>query len=314
MKAFFCALILMTLSVWTPTAGAQAPATNPADITMTVTVVNHRAAGAPAPRLTKGDLVVRQEGMVRPVAGWRPLLQSPEGIDVAVLVDDSLAPNVALQWKDVGGFIRLLPKDSHVAIAYGSYGGANILQPFTSDREQAIKALRIPIGRINEGSSIYLSLVALLRHWPADGRHRMVLLVSNGVDLMYGVLQSEPGMNQNLQRAIDDAQKDGVVVDAIFASGASRVSRNLFLIGNGQSCLARLALDTGGTAYTNGLETPISFSPYLSEITSNFANMYLLTFQAALPAKPSFALIQLSAEPSGIELIGPSKVFLPAGK
>jgi hypothetical protein len=294
-------------------AGAQTIVSQPADVTVTVTVINHQPNATAASPLSKDDIVVRQKGKVRPVLDWEPLASS-KGIDLAVLVDDSLAPGVALQWEDVGGFIRLLPKDSRVAIVYGSHSGATFAQPFTPDRERAIKSLRIPMGRINEGSSIYLSLVDLIKHWPSDGRRRMVLLVSDGVDLFHGVLNSQPGLNNDLQQAIDQSQKEGVIVDAIFASGASHFSHNIFLIDNGQGCLARLALETGGTAFTPTLETPVSFSPYLRQIAGSIRNMYLLTFRAALPAQAGYERIDLSAEPNGIELLGPSRVYLPAAR
>ncbi|HVB34527.1 MAG TPA: hypothetical protein VNJ52_09175 [Patescibacteria group bacterium] len=312
MARTLCSIVLLTCLACPALSGAQASASSPSDVTVTVTVVNHRPSAASAPRLTKGDVVVRQNGNVRPVLAWEPLAGSSAGIDLAVLVDDSLQQSVALQWKDVAGFIRLLPENSRVAIAYGRYGGATMVQPFTSDRELAIKSLRIPMGSINEGASIYLSLADLNHRWPADGRRHMVLLISDGIDLFYGVADSEPGLNRNLQQAIDQSQKDGVVVDAIFASGASHFSRNFFLVNNGQGCLARLALETGGTAYTSPFETPVSFTPYLRQITASLADMYRLTFQAALPAKAGFARIRLSAEPQGIELFGPSRVYLPA--
>lgn len=293
-------------------AADQAAGSNPADVTVAVTVINHRANATEAPHLSKDDVVLRQGGKIRPILDWQPLVKSSKGIDLAVLVDDSLESRVALQWGDVGGFVRLLPKGSRVAIVYGSNSGASVVQPFTADREAAIKALRIPMGSINEGSSIYLALADLIKHWPSDGRQRMVLLISDGEDLFYGVLDSEPGLNQNLQRAIDQSQKAGVVVDAIFASGASHFSHNIFLINNGQGCLARLALETGGTAFTPSLETPVSFSPYLRQITESIQAMYLLTFRAALPANAGYARIELSAESNGIELLGPSRVYLPA--
>lgn len=295
-------------------AQGQTPASSGSNVTVTVTVLNRRPSATSTPRLAKDDVVVHQNGKVRPVVAWEPVAGSSSGIDLAVLIDDSLQASVALQWKDVGGFIRLLPKDSRVAIAYASHGGATMAQPFTTDRERAIKSLRIPMGRVSGGGSIYLSLVDLIGHWPADGRRHVVLVISDGVDLLYGVVESEPGMNRNLQEAINQSQRHGVVVDAIFATGASYVSHNLFLINNGQGCLSRLALETGGAAYTSGFRTPVSFSPFLRQIVENIAHMYRLTFRAALPAKPGFARIRLSAEPPGVELLGPSRVYLPAAR
>lgn len=303
---FFCLFVVSSTF-----AAGQAPVREPADTSINVTVIDHRARATSPAILSKDDIIVRQEGKVRPVLEWKRVAAGGASADVVVLIDDSLEASVSLQWKDVANFLRELPTNARVAVAYGTSSDATIAHPFSAGREAAIQALRIPLGHINEGSSIYLSLVSLLNQWPNDGRQRIVLLVSDGIDLFYGIRDSEPGLNGNLQRAIDAAQKKGVAVDSIFASGESHFSHNLFLINNGQSCLARLALETGGSAYTSGLETPVSFRPFLSQINQSLANMYELTFRASLPEKAGFARIQLAAEPAGVELLGPSRVYLP---
>jgi hypothetical protein len=310
MRKFLCLAILLASLACSRLLGYRASPSDLSDATVTVTVFDHRHS--PPSTLSKEEVVVRQDDNVRPVLAWQRLAGSSVGIDFAILIDDSLESNVAVQWREVAAFLRMLPDNTRVAVAYATHSGATIAQPFTSGRELAIKSLRVPIGTINEGSSVYLSLVDLDRRWPASDRRRMVLLISDGVDLFRGVAQSEPGLNRDLQQAIDESQKGGVLVDAIFAGGASHFSHNLYLIDNGQRSLARLALETGGTAYTEALETPGSFSPYLNQIAEGFANLYLLTFRPEPPAKPGFVRIQLRAEPQGIELLGPSRVYLPA--
>ncbi len=280
-------LLLLFLAAMTASAAAQTANQAPDVMTATVTVINHRTGALPP--ITKGDVVVRQDGKVRPVLAWEPLRGPNNGVDLAVLIDDSLDQQVALQWKDVSNFVRELPPDSRVAIAYANYGSATMTQPFTADRELALKALRLPLGRIEESSSIYLALADLMKRWPADHNRRVVLLISDGIDIFYGIRESTPGLNINLQRAIDAAQKKGAIVDSIFASGSSFYSRNLYLVNNGQSCLARLALETGGRNYQVGSRTPVNFTPFLKEITDSLAQQFRLTFRAKLGPKPNFA-------------------------
>lgn len=283
------------------------------DRSVVVTVIS-REAGAAPPQLSRGDIIVRENGQVRPVAGWQPFTGARAGVDLAVLIDDSLQANVALQWKAVGQFIQELPAGSRVAVAYGTQSDVQFAQPFTTDRALAVKALRIPLGRIDEGSSIYLSLIELLKRWPAGENRRAVLLVSNGIDLFYGIRESEPGLNMNLQRAIDLAQQKDTIVDTIFASGAGRFTRSLYLVNNGQSCLSRLTLETGGSSYLVGFETPLDFTPFLREILDRFPQQYRLVFRAELAPKAGFARLQLAAEQNDVELRAPSYVYLPAAK
>jgi hypothetical protein len=313
-KRLLSVAVLGSLFVVSVFAANQKATPAPDVVHAVVTVLNSRSTTAPPPALAKEDVIVRQNGQVRPVLEWQPLTGAQGGMDVAILIDDSLESSLGLQWGDVTQFIRELPANSRVAVVRGFHSDATISQPFTTDRELASKALRLPLGQINEGSSIYLSLVDLLNRWPGDRNRRVVLLISDGVDIFYGIRESEPGLNMNLQRAIDAAQKKGVIVDTIFASGSARFTHNLFLINNGQSSLARLALETGGADYTSGFQTPVSFAPFLRQITGSFAHQYLLTFRAALGPKAGFARLQLGAEQSGVELRGPSRVYLPAAR
>lgn len=293
-------------------ASSQAPASVPDLVTVDVTVLSHRSGTTPP--ITRGDVVVRQNGAVRPVVDWQPLTGSRGGVDLAVLVDDSLESSIALQWRAVGQFIRKLPPDSRVAVVYGTASSASFVQPFTTDRERAIKALRLPYGEINAGSSIYLSLVSLLDRWPADHNRRVVLLISDGIDLFYGARQSQPGLNRNLQKAIDLAQKKDAIVYPVFASGAASFSRNAYLMNNGQSCLSRLALETGGSSYTASFQTPVNIEPFLSRVEESLAHQCRLTFRAKLPPQAGFARLQLTTEQHGIELRAATRVYLPAAR
>ena len=189
-------------------------------------------------------------------------------MDLAVLVDDSLQTSVSLQLEDVKAFVRELPVTTRVAVAYSSNGVAFLAQDFTTDHERAAAALRMPRGSVDGASGLYESLRDLRKRWPATGNRRAVLLVSSGIDLLRGVFDSNPGVNPDLQAAIHVYRGDGIAVYAIYASNAGRLSRNSFLVLNGQSCLTRMAAETGGEAYFSGSQTPISFRPFLESIRS----------------------------------------------
>ncbi len=187
-------------------------------------------------------------------------------MDVAVLVDDSVRSDVSLQLEDVKAFLRELPATTRVAVAYGSNGTAHMMQEFSADHERAAEALRMPRGSVDDVNGIYDSLKDLQKRWPADSNRKVVLLISSGIDLLRGVTDSTPGLNPDLQSAIDRYRRDGIVVYSIYASNASLVSRNSFLVLNGQGCLARLSTETGGEAYFSGSRTAVNFKPFLDRI------------------------------------------------
>ncbi len=305
-------LLSISLIVLAALLGLPAAAQSPAEASTVVTAIYHGAG--PMPAISQQDVVVRQSGNVRRVISWRRLSGPQSGLDVAVLIDDSLKSDVALQWKAVRQFIAGLPSQARVAVAYGQYGSATFAQTFTTDHALAEKALRLPFGSMNAAASIYMCVTNLVKHWPADGRRRVILLVSDGIDVFYGIRESEPGLNINLQNAIDAAQKRGVMVYTIFASGASAFSDNLYLLNNGQGCLARLALETGGSSFQQGLQTPLDFAPYLKEIAGRLSHQYLLTFEPKLGPKADFARLQLAVEKNGVELRAPARIFLPAAR
>ncbi len=280
-----------------------------ARVIVTVSGARH----APPPKLHRQDVMVYQNGKRRPVVSWTPLTQNPEHLDFAVLIDDSLRATVGLQFHDLRAFIRSLPAGSKVALAYGKYGSAVFAASFTTDREAVLRALRLPTGRASLGSSIYMALDSLIRKWPHDGAAREVLLVSSGIDLYRGIEESEPtDANMDLMHAIGMAQRYHVTVHTIFAQSAGFEGRNYFLINNGQGSLGRLAFETGGASFEEGFQTPISFAPYLRQLTELLHRQFLLTFRLAPARQAGFEPLRVTTEVPGAELIAPDRVFVPA--
>ena len=131
-----------------------------------------------------------------------------------------------------------------------------------------------------------------------------------------GELLPERSVGRNrrveLQRAIERSQRQNVQVYTLFASGSGRFRRNSFLVGNGQGALSRLALETGGEAYFQGFSTPVSFEPFLKELQQTLGQQYLLTFRAAPVEKSSFQRVRITTEAPGVELMAPTRVWVPA--
>ncbi len=288
----------------------QPPSTEPVRVTVTA-VAPH---GATLPKISREEVVVRQDKQVRPVVEWLPARDPRARLELAILMDDSLDATLGLQFKDLAEFLRALPKNSLVEVAYASNGTARIAQRLTTEHEAAIKALRPPLGLVGGYSGIYFALADLIKKWPASEGRREILLISHGIDLTYGIAGSRPTGNIGLDGAIRAAQRDNVTVYSIFASGAGFLPRNQFLVLNGQSCLAELTLETGGDSFSQGFETPIAFHPYLEDIRKMLEQQYLLTFRAALPKRAGYHDLRVVTEISRVELLAPTRVYLPAAK
>jgi hypothetical protein len=309
------ALVLAAIGVAAIPALAQEGTSKSPDL-IHITVTAKGRDNAPPPPVTLNDVIVRQGKDRRPVVEWVSAKDRHTGLDLTILIDNSLDSSLGLQLSDISSFIHSLPPSTRVAVYYSEYGSAKKAQDFTVNRDLAAKALRLPLGRSQEGSSIFQATSDLLKHWPAGaGRNRRaVLLVSNGIDLFRGISDSNPGANQDLQEAIDSAQRAEATFYTIFANGAAQVSGNSFLITNGQGCLSRIASETGGESFFQGLQTPLAFAPYLHQLSKLFGQQYRLTFRAQLGKRKEFVPLKVTTELSGVELQAPARVFVPAGR
>jgi hypothetical protein len=81
----------------------------------------------------------------------------------------------------------------------------------------------------------------------------------------------------------------------------------------GQLYLARLAEATGGEGYYIGMTgAPVTFTPYLSDITQRLMRQYWLTFLAKPPKKSGMQRVKFSTEVPNADLVGPEQVYVPA--
>ncbi len=277
-------------------------------VTVTVTATGKEQSAPPA--VPMNAVVAKQDGKVAKIVSWEPANGGKAGLDLAVLIDDSVNQRATNQLKEIGDFLRTLTPDTRVAVAYASYGSVKFQQEFTTDHELAAKGIRIPTAFPGTANGVYDSFGALIKKWPESQNRKVVIFVSDGIDVTNGVDDSQPGQSMVLQRAIDAAERAGVVVYTIFASGSGRAVQNQFLVNNGQGSLARLASETGGDAFFQGTLTPVSFKGFLDDIGKLLGQQYLLTFLATPGDKGRYARFQVSVEAGDVELIAPDHVYV----
>src|SRR5579862_9048001 len=109
---------------------AAVPAQQGAPVTVTVTVTGKDQT---PPQIPANEILVRQDGKARPVISWTPAKGDHAGLDLAIVVDDSITPRVADRWSELQSFVRSLPVETRVAIVYANYGGTRFEQSFTTD-------------------------------------------------------------------------------------------------------------------------------------------------------------------------------------
>jgi len=278
-------------------------------IPVKATVTVEPRHGKESPRVRAEDVAVTQQGKDRyKVTSWQPILSAESGVQLFVLIDDSLSStDVGSKLGEIRNFINSQPANVSTGVAYVRNGGAVIAQSLTTNHEQAAKSLRLPTGD-GISASPYFGLQDLLKHWPQSNGARQVVLISDGIDPYW----DGPDLNDPyVQEAIHDAQRDGVVVNAIYARGVGHFGHTLWRITWGQNFLSELADRTGGEAYYLGAESVVTFSPYFKELNERMQNAYSLTFQAQPGKKPGFQRIKVTTEVPNAELVAPSEVYVP---
>ena len=308
------ALLLMTpmlTVIGHGTAFAQQSANaNGAPARMIVTVEAKK--GSEMPVVNREDVMVFEGKTRDQVTEWIPAQGDHAALEFFVLIDDGAGFGLDAQLRDIKSFISTMPASAKVGVAYMQNGVAKIEQDLTTDHDLAAKAVRLPLGYLGANSSPYFSLSDLAKRWqPGNSRHE-VLMVSNGVDPYYGTGDSQ---DPYVDAAIEDSQRAGIVVSAIYAPGGGHFGHSRWLGYWGQIYLSKLTEETGGEGYYIGFTGPApDFSPFLKDAAERLNHQYLLTFNAKPQKKAGMQSVKLRTELHNVDLVSASRVYVPASE
>ena len=251
-------------------AAQQNSASGGTPINMVVTVEASHGMN-PGP-VTQQDVMVYQNKVRDQVTSWDAAKGDYASLEFFILLDDSSNVSLATQFDDLRQFINSQPETTKIGLAYMQNGTAQIVQNPTADHAQAAKALRLPLGVAGINASPYFSLQDLIKKWPQTGARREVLMVSDGIDLYYGMPDLQ---DPYVGDAIGDAQRAGVIVYAIYNPGAGHYAHDYWRSYWGQLYLSQVSDETGGESYYIGFNGPaVTFAPYLEEIQRRLNNQY----------------------------------------
>jgi len=268
------AIASLLASVQWVAAQESASATGPA-VNLVVTVEARH--GSNVPDITRDD-VMPYEGHDRDrVTGWLPLQGDHAGLEFFILLDDSSSVTLGSQLEDLRQFITAQPLGTKIGVAYMQNGIAQVVQNLTNDHALAAKALRLPMGNPGANASPYFSLQDLIKRWPPSEERHEVLMVTDGIDQYWG---SGPD-NAYVDTLIEQAQKAGVTVYSIYTPGAGHFGHSYWRTYWGQNYLSQLSDETGAESYyLIGSAPPVTFAPYLEDVSRKLNHQYLLTFIA----------------------------------
>jgi hypothetical protein len=294
--------------LWAQQAPANGTSANGVPAHMVVTVEPRH--GSDVPVVNREDVMVYEGKERDAVTEWIPAQGERAGLELFVLLDDGSDTSLGTQLDDIRRFIDAQPASTKIGVAYMQDGIAKILQNPTTDHAGAAKTLRLPLGMAEINGSPYFSVSDLIKRWPESTARREVLIVSDGIDLYYG---SGDVQDPYLAEAIDDAQRAGIVVSAIYTPGAGHLGHSYWQNYWGQLYLAQLTDKTGGEAYGVGFSgPPVSFAPDLENLARRLSHQYLLSFLAKPPKKAGLQSVKLRTELPNVDLVSADRVYVTA--
>jgi VWFA-related protein len=300
--------ISLSLLAALPVVLAQPGVPNTASSPVSMIVTVEARHGKTIPEVNREDVMVYDGNDRLRVTDWVPQRGGASGLELFVLLDDALDTSFGGLLEELRQFIRRQPDSTAIAIGYMRNGTVETLQPFTIDHAQAAQKLRLPLGSSAASPSPYFSLQELIKRWPAKPFRREVLMISDGIDRVGDSGPANPYVDSTVQMA----QRAGIVVYTIYAAGGGHYGHSMWRVNWGQNYLSQIADQTGGEAYFQGFQTPISLRPYLDELAERLNHQYRLTFAPKPQKKPGFQRIKLKTEVPNAELVGAERVDVPA--
>ena len=298
------ASILGMMAAGTARAQQAAPEGVPAHIV--VTVEPHK--GKDVPTINRNDVMVNEGKERDQVTDWIPAQGDHAALELFIMLDDGSNSTLGTQIEDLKKFINEQPPSTAVGVAYMQNGIAKVEQNPTTDHALAAKAIRLPMDMRGINGSPYFSLTDLIKRWPESKARREVFMATDGIDRYYGSGDLE---DPYLDEAIENAQRAGILVSAIYTPGVGHFGHSYWQAYWGQLYLAELADKTGGEAYYIGFSgPPVSFTPYLEQFEQRLSHQYFLGFLAKPPKKPGLQRVSIRTEVQNADLVSAQEVYV----
>jgi len=306
-KSFFAALAAFVFGMMAAgTARAQQAQPEGVPAHLVVTVEPHK--GSEVPVITRDDVMVLEGKDRDQVIDWIPATGDHAALQLFVMLDDGSNSTLGTQLEDIKKFINDQPPSTAVGVAYMQNGIAKVEQNPTTDHALAAKAIRLPMGMRGINGSPYFSLTDLIKRWPESTARREIFMATDGIDRYYGIGDLQ---DPYLDEAIDNAQRAGILVSAIYTPGVGHFGHSYWQAYWGQLYLAELAEKTGGEAYYIGFTgPPVTFTPYLEQFSQRLSHQYFLAFLAKPPKKPGLQRVRIRTEVQNADLVSAQEVYV----
>jgi hypothetical protein len=273
--------------------------------------LTNETAGATPGSLSAQDLTLHEEREQRPITEVKLAGQNGAGMQLLLLIDDSARSSFGTQIQGLKQFVSALPATTEIGIGYMRNGTNQMACDFTRNHQEAANSIRLAMGAPGADVSPYDSISEAIKKWPQSKvERRQIIVISSGIEALGGGYALD---NPYVNHAIEDAQKAGTVVYAIYNPSAGMRGRFFWRSMWGQSFLSQLADETGGEAYNINMGEPVSLDPFLKDMQTRMMHQYIVTFSAKPENRPGLRRIKVALKEHDGRLAYPSRVFVRAG-
>jgi Ca-activated chloride channel homolog len=259
-----------------PQPGAQAPQSNEDQVptikvetrlvNVALNVVD--AKGSPVGGLGQDDFEILEDGKPQKIAVFEKESSTPLSIVLAIDASESVMTSERLEKEAAKHFVNALLRDQDELDLMEFSEVVREIVPFTNQK----KRIEAGLGEIRQGAAtalydaIYLASQRLDGTSPANGRRRVVVLITDGGDTVKG---------SRYTQALEQAQRAGAMVYSIIIVPIyADAGRNT----GGEHALIQMANDTGGKYYY--VVDPKDLEPAFAHVSDDLRTQYLLGYYA----------------------------------
>jgi Ca-activated chloride channel family protein len=224
--------------------------------------------GSPVGGLEQNDFEILEDGKLQKIAIFEREATTPLSIVLAIDTSESVLTNERLEKEAAKHFVNALLREQDELELMEFSDVVRELVPFTNQK----KRIENGINNVQRGEAtavydaVYLASKALAGTSAADGRRRIVVMITDGGDTVKGSKYTE---------ALEQAQRAGAMIyTLIIVPIYADAGRNT----GGEHALIQMAKDTGGKFYY--VSEPKDLEPAFKHVSDDLRTQYLLGYYA----------------------------------
>ena len=267
------------------------------------------AKNGDAGQISSQNLRVKVNGKDSSVTSFNQLQENNSPIELVLLLDAGARADIGTQFSDIQNFVKEMPPNSRMAIAYMQQGRAAFASQLSSNPADVLKGLHLSTGIPGVNASPYFCLSDLAKNWPSHDRtaRREVVMITDGVDNYERRFDPD---DPYVQTAIKDSVRAGLVVYSIYWRNTGRLNSTGYETNAGQNLLLLVTQATGGNSYWQGLGNPVSLQPFFQDLRRRLNNQYEVSFTAPSNGKPQVESLKVDLHVPSAKVAAPQQVLV----